>query len=95
MRMTLAGLLATAAFLSITPLSVTSAHAQDATVWHGPFCLVAPEGDPRDCSFTSFEQCMQTKWGTSSHCYPNTYYPVWYGRGGPTTEGRSKRHRGH
>jgi Protein of unknown function (DUF3551) len=59
-----------------------------------PWCAqYSGRGGGRNCSFTSFEQCMMTAGpGTGASCVQNPWY-LWYGKGGPATAGRGGKSR--
>ena len=58
-----------------------------------PWCAQLGRSDARNCSFTSFEQCMMTAGpGTGASCVQNPWY-LWYGERGPATTGQGGRAR--
>ena len=56
-----------------------------------PWCLITSDG-PGGCSYYTFEQCLASRAGGSSHCGPN---PAFTGTrpstGGSATTGRERR----
>jgi hypothetical protein len=60
-----------AVMIVLASVAVAAIDADRSEARAGAFCLVSSGGGGRDCGFYTFEQCLASRAGGSSHCEQN------------------------
>jgi hypothetical protein len=60
-----------ALMIVLASVAVAAIDADRSAARAGAFCLVSSGGGGRDCGFYTFEQCLASRAGGSSHCEQN------------------------
>jgi hypothetical protein len=60
-----------ALMIALASIAVVAIDADRTAVRAGAWCLVSSGGGGRDCGFYTFEQCLASRAGGSSHCEQN------------------------
>jgi len=86
MRLAVIGLVTIAAAFAA---DVQAASAQNESFFHERYCTRSAPGANLNCSYRTWQQCMDTTRGLGSYCTEN---PWWHGpRGQTATQGKSSR----